>query len=149
MKKTNASTPAKTSASTTTATTLPPRKKKKKWKSRLALAFAAAAAFTSLGWAAGDYNSESTVQATVNYAIPKSYTTDNSSYSIYTNNGMYTDNDSYLKMKFNSTDIYKDLRPGCTYLFEVHGWTPNIDKATFVSTPTCPIAPVKTTYGTR
>ena len=122
-------------------------KKRFTLKAMFATAAACLVGGLGAGAAAGDYNSSSIEQATVSHTI-----TDRKSGErvVYTDQGTYTNNDSYMKMKFNSDDIAKELKPGCTYQFNVHGWrsdllgaVPNIDSITFVPTLECPKAPAK------
>jgi len=65
-----------------------------------------------------------------------------STYMIYTDHGVFTNRDSLSKGKFNSSDIYGQLKVGCTYKFNYHGFRnnvmsmyPNIDSFTVVSSP--------------
>ena len=124
--------------------------KKMKLRTKIAAAFAAAAAFTSLGWTAGDYFSESTEQATVDSTRIEYHNGQPGDHLVYTDNGTYTVDNSLVEMKFDSADNYKELKAGCTYQFNVHGWnssllgtTKNVDGVTFVPTLACPKAPSK------
>ncbi len=97
------------------------------------------------------YYQESAVTATVNdkaIQIQGSGKNSQSVYMIYTTKGVFTDSDSLVKGKFNSSDVYNALEKGCTYTFNVHGWRnhffsmyKNIDSQTFVPTKACPVAP--------
>lgn len=43
-------------------------------------------------------------------------------YLIYGNNETYTDSDSFLYWKFNSSDFYGHIQPGDNCTFTVYGW---------------------------
>ena len=45
-----------------------------------------------------------------------------SKYLIFTNNEVFEDTDSWLFVKFNSSDIYSKLQIGSTYKVKVTGW---------------------------
>lgn len=66
-----------------------------------------------------------------------------STYMIYTDHGVFTNGDSLVKGKFNSSDVYGQLKVGCTYKFNYHGFRnsvmsmyPNIDSFTIVPSAT-------------
>ena len=46
----------------------------------------------------------------------------NSKYLIYTEDGVYENVDSILRMKFNSADVYGQLQNGRTYICDTYGW---------------------------
>lgn len=43
-------------------------------------------------------------------------------YLIYTPNEVFQDEDTWLKWKFNSSDVYNNLKVGKTYSTQVCGW---------------------------
>ena len=45
-----------------------------------------------------------------------------SSYEIYTSEGVFTNQDSLLRLKRNSGDLQNDLRPGRTYVCDTQGF---------------------------
>lgn len=47
---------------------------------------------------------------------------DSCQYLIYGNNETYTDSDSLLYWKFNSSDVYGHIQTGDTCTFTVYGW---------------------------
>jgi hypothetical protein len=130
------------------------RKIEMKKKSRLKRAFAAVAALGvtggtlfGMGSCTVNYVETSTVQATINNLAVKNNGS-SSDYMVYTDKGVFTNNDSLLKWKFDSSDLYNELKVGCTYDFNVHGFRThvpsmykNIDAAKFVPTAACPTAP--------
>jgi len=97
--------------------------------------------------ATSSYYHEDTIVATVNDKAVKN-DNNSSTYMIYTSEGVFTNEDSLVKGKWDSSDVYNALKEGCTYQFNVHGWRnhffsmyENIDKAVFVPTESCPSAP--------
>jgi hypothetical protein len=42
-------------------------------------------------------------------------------YLVFTDRGVYKDTDNFWAGKFNSSDLYNQLRPGQTYVCHVHG----------------------------
>ena len=46
----------------------------------------------------------------------------NSKYLIYTEDGVYENVDSILRMQFNSADVYGQLQNGRTYICDTYGW---------------------------
>lgn len=46
----------------------------------------------------------------------------NSKYLIYTEDGVYENVDSILRMKFNSADVYGQLQNGRTHICDTYGW---------------------------
>ena len=68
-----------------------------------------------------------------------------SKYVIFTDKGVKEDSDSIIKWKFNSSDVYAQLKTGCTYDITEFGWRshflsmyPNIINAKGVPTKACP-----------
>lgn len=47
---------------------------------------------------------------------------DDCRYLIFTDRGVYENTDTLLFGKFNSSDIYGELKPGHTYRLKVNGW---------------------------
>lgn len=45
-----------------------------------------------------------------------------SSYEVYTSEGVFTNQDSLLRLKRNSGDLQNDLRPGRTYVCDTQGF---------------------------
>lgn len=45
-----------------------------------------------------------------------------SKYLVYSNSETFENSDSYLKLKFNSSDLYGQLDAGSSYTCEVYGW---------------------------
>lgn len=43
-------------------------------------------------------------------------------YLIYGKNEVYKDTDSWIRLKFNSSDLYRDIQAGQCYSFNVQGW---------------------------
>lgn len=50
--------------------------------------------------------------------------TDNSSskYLVYTEQGVFENTDSLLRLKFNSSDVYNEVKEGKTYVCDTYGW---------------------------
>lgn len=46
----------------------------------------------------------------------------NSKYLVFTENEVFENTDSWLKLKFNSSDVYRDLKESETVTAEVCGW---------------------------
>lgn len=63
--------------------------------------------------------SQSTVTFTVNDRLSKG---SSGTYLIYTNKGVFADEDSVLKRKFNSSDVFNQLKPHHTYTCSTMGW---------------------------
>lgn len=49
-------------------------------------------------------------------------TSDSSKYLVFTENEVFENVDSLMKFKFNSSDVYGDLKVGESYTYEVCGW---------------------------
>ena len=64
---------------------------------------------------------ETQVTATVTKAERVNYG-DTSKYLIFTQSETFENVDSYIFMKFNSSDVYATIFPGETYCFHVVGW---------------------------
>lgn len=43
-------------------------------------------------------------------------------YLIFTNNEVFENQDSWLRFKFNSSDMYNEMKVGTTYKAKVYGW---------------------------
>lgn len=71
-------------------------------------------------YALGFYNEE-TVTATVTdkERITKQ---DNSYYLVFTDNEVFSVEDSWAKWRWDSSDLYGDIEIGKTYTFTVYGW---------------------------
>ena len=63
------------------------------------------------------YLSADTVTLTVTY---KERVEDR--YLIYSDEGVYENTDSYIFLKFNSSKLYNDIKPGKQYTAKVAGW---------------------------
>lgn len=121
-------------------------------KGKLVAAFAAAAVLGGVGGCGASMNSfyeENTVRITVN---DKERVQDGktSKYLVYTDQEVFEDSDSLIKWKFDSSDVYAQLKKDCTYDATVIGWRVhplsmyrNILDAQHVPTKACPKAPPK------
>jgi len=47
---------------------------------------------------------------------------DSSKYLIFCEEEVFENTDNFFKLKFNSSDIYRDIKEGEEYEFEVYGW---------------------------
>ena len=47
---------------------------------------------------------------------------DDCKYLVFTDKGVFENTDSLLNFKWNSSDIYGELKVGETYTFNVYGW---------------------------
>jgi hypothetical protein len=77
-------------------------------------------------------NPEKDITATVTDKVVKN-DGKSSTYLIFTDKGVLQDSDSMIKGKWNSSDIYSELKTGKTYTFHIRGirnhvlsWYPNI-----------------------
>jgi hypothetical protein len=67
------------------------------------------------------YNSAETITITV-VDKERVLTGDASKYLVFTEDEVFENTDELLFLKFNSSDIYRDLDPGQTYNVVVVGW---------------------------
>ena len=70
---------------------------------------------------AGRFSTE-TVVATVNEKGERCASRDSCKYMIYTDKGVYQNTDSLLYWKWDSAEVYNDLKVGKTYNLTVAGW---------------------------
>lgn len=62
-----------------------------------------------------------TVTATIKDKEVKRYK-DKDRYLIFTDKGVFEDTDSWIELKFNSSDLYGKLERGKSYNLRVYGW---------------------------
>jgi len=67
------------------------------------------------------YNTDTYVEFTVN-SKERIQSDDSSKYLIFTDNGVYQNTDTVWYWKFNSSDVYNDLKVGDTYTARVYGF---------------------------
>jgi acyl CoA:acetate/3-ketoacid CoA transferase beta subunit len=83
------------------------------------------------------YSTQRTVVATVSDKENICRGNDNCKYLIYTDKGVFQNTDTFWYLKYNSSDVYGDIKKGHKYTFKVTGWRwgfwswyPNVVKTT-------------------